>query len=119
MLKNKMATIPARPSARAILEEIDMRDLASLIQAVDGTEFDSHVIDEIIETHFNDQYNRLRMLYAYKQDFEAITHEVTKRIGSYLFKYADELRIEQIMSRGEPTRNSNGKTSRTSKWRKI
>ena len=114
-----MATIPARPSARAILEEIDMRDLASLIQAVDGTEFDSHVIDEIIETHFNDQYNRLRMLYAYKQDFEAITHEVTKRIGSYLFKYADELRIEQIMSRGEPTRNSNGKTSRKSKWRKI
>ena len=114
-----MATIPARPSARAILEEIDMRDLAALIQAVDGTEFDSHVIDEIIETHFNDQYDRLRMLYVYKQDPETITHEVTKQIGKYLSKYADELRIEQIMSRGEPTRNSNSKTSRTSKWRKI
>ena len=75
-----MATSNNSPSARAILEEIDMRDLASLIQAVDGTEFDSHVIDEIIETHFNDQYNRLRMLYAYKQDSEAITHEVTKRM---------------------------------------
>ena len=109
-----MVTSNSRLSARAILEEIDMRDLA-----VEGTEFDSHVIDEIIETHFNDQYDRLRMLYAYKQDTEAITHEVTKRIGSYLFKYADELRIEQIMSRGEPTRNSNGKTSRTSKWRKV
>ena len=71
-----------------------MRDFAALRQAVEGTEFDSHVIDEIIETHFNDQYDRLRMLYAYKQDTEAITHEVTKRIGSYLFKYADELRIE-------------------------
>ena len=114
-----MVTSNSRLSARAILEEIDMRDLAALIQAVEGTEFDSHVIDEIIETHFNDQYDRLRMLYAYKQDTEAITHEVTKRIGSYLFKYADELRIEQIMSRGGPTRNSNGKTSRTSKWRKV
>ena len=94
-----MVTSNSRLSARAILEEIDMRDLAALIQAVDGTEFDSHVIDEIIETHFNDQYDRLRMLYVYKQDPETITHEVT--------------------SRGEPTRNSNGKTSRTSKWRKI
>lgn len=107
-----MATLYKRPSARAILEEIDMRDLAALIQAVDGTEFDSHVIDEIIETHFNDQYDRLRMLYVYKQD-------PAKQIGKYLSKYADELRIEQIMSRGEPTRNSNGKTSCTSKWRKI
>ena len=49
-----MVTSNSRLSARAILEEIDMRDLAALIQAVDGTEFDSHVIDEIIETHFND-----------------------------------------------------------------
>ena len=54
-----MVTSNNSPSARAILEEIDMRDLATLIQAIDGTEFDSHVIDEIIETHFNDQYNRL------------------------------------------------------------
>ena len=72
-----MVTSNSRLSARAILEEIDMRDLAALRQAVEGTEFDSHVIDEIIETHFNDQYDRLRMLYAYKQDTEAITHEVT------------------------------------------
>ena len=114
-----MATSNSRPSARAILEEIDMRDLAALIQAVDGTKFDSHVIDEIIETHFNDQYDRLRMLYVYKQDPETITHEVTKQIGKYLSKYADELRIEQIMSRGEPTRNSTGKTRRTRQWTKI
>ena len=60
-----MAPSNSRPSARAILEEIDMRDLAALIQAVEGTEFDSHVIDEIIETHFNDQYDRLRMLYVF------------------------------------------------------
>lgn len=53
-----MVTSNNSPSARAILEEIDMRDLAALIQAIDGTEFDSHVIDKIIETHFNDQYNR-------------------------------------------------------------
>ena len=53
-----MVTSKSRLSAREILEEIDMRDLAALRQAVEGTEFDSHVIDEIIETHFNDQYDR-------------------------------------------------------------
>lgn len=114
-----MANSNSRPSALAILQEIDRHSLSIFIQTIDDTEFDSHVIDEIIETHFTDQYDRLQILYAYKQDPETITHEVTKRIGKYLSKYADELGIEHIMSRGEPTRNSNDKTSRTSIWRKI
>lgn len=108
-----------RSSAQAILREIDIRDLAALIQAINSAEFDSHVIDKIIEINFSDQYDRLRMLYAYKQDSGTITHEITKQIGKYLSKYAIELKIEQIRPRGEPTRNSNGRISRTSKWRKI
>ena len=48
------------------------------------------------------------MLYAYKQDYETITHEITKQTGKYLSKYAIELKIEQIRPRGEPTQNSNG-----------
>ena len=49
-----MVTSNSRLSARAILEEIDMRDLAALRQAVEGTEFDSHVIDEISMTNMTD-----------------------------------------------------------------
>ena len=103
-------------SAQTILEEISIPNLANRIQAIKSSEFDSHVIVEIIEKYFGDQYDRVRTRFADKPD---PNHELTKQIGQYLDRFADELGIEQVTSRGEPTPNANGNKSSASVWRKI
>ncbi|MDE6569218.1 MAG: hypothetical protein K2K43_01145 [Alistipes sp.] len=106
-------------SAQTILEEISIPDLANRIQAIESSEFDSHVIVEIIKKYFSDQYDRLRMRFAYMQDYRIITQTVTLQIGQYVKKYKNELGITHESLRGEPTLNANGNKSSASVWRKI
>ncbi len=106
-------------SAQTILEEISIPNLANRIKAIKSSEFDSHVIVEIIEKYFGDQYNRLRMRFAYMQDSKIITQTVTMQIGKYVKKHKNELGITHESSRGKSTLNANGNMSSASVWRKI